>query len=136
MGLNDNFYFFINKKVKNDEKNNSFTPYKCTFCYRMDEGFRPRSSEGIIEEIKMLQKDFGINYIDFYDELLVSSVARTRQICEDFIKSGLKFKWMCQGRLNFAKPELLQLMKRAGFTSSGCIWKYLFNAVFLAQKVK
>ncbi len=89
-------------------------PYRCTFCYRMDEGFRPRSSAGIVEEIRMLQSDFGINYIDFYDELLISSVARTKEICEAFIKSGLKFKWMCQGRLNFATPELLQLMKRAG----------------------
>lgn len=89
-------------------------PYKCTFCYRMDEGFRPRSSEGIIEEIKMLKKDYGINYIDFYDELLLSSVERTRQLCEDFIKEDINIKWMCQGRLNFAKPELLKLMKRAG----------------------
>jgi len=32
--------------------------------------------------------------------------------------------------------EYLKLMKHTGFASSGCVWKYLFNAVFLAHKVK
>ncbi|MBN1546724.1 MAG: class I SAM-dependent methyltransferase [Syntrophaceae bacterium] len=32
--------------------------------------------------------------------------------------------------------EYLKIMKRAGFASSGCVWKYLFNAVFLAHKGK
>lgn len=32
--------------------------------------------------------------------------------------------------------EYLMHMKSAGFTSSGCIWKYLFNAAFLAHKEK
>lgn len=89
-------------------------PFKCTFCYRMDEGFRPRSSQGIIEEIELLKKDYGITYITFGDELLMSSVERTTSLCEDFIKAKLNIKWSCCGRLNFAKPELLQLMKRAG----------------------
>jgi tRNA (cmo5U34)-methyltransferase len=32
--------------------------------------------------------------------------------------------------------EYLKFMKSAGFSSSGCVWKYLFNAVFLAHKLK
>lgn len=32
--------------------------------------------------------------------------------------------------------EYLMLMKSTGFKSSGCVWKYLFNAVFIAHKVK
>lgn len=88
--------------------------FKCTFCYRMDEGFRPRSNESIIEEIKMLKKDHGITYIAFADELLMSSVERTTGLCEDFIKYNLNIKWDCNGRLNYANPKLLKLMKRAG----------------------
>lgn len=88
--------------------------FKCNFCYRMDKGFRPRSNESIIEEIKLLQKDYGITYIAFYDELLMSSVERTTLLCEDFLKHNLNIKWDCNGRLNYAKPELLQLMKKAG----------------------
>jgi len=89
-------------------------PFKCAFCYRMDEGFRPRSTEGIIEEIKMLKSDYGINYVYFSDELLISSVSRTVELCEAFISNGLNIKWECNGRLNYASPGMLQLMKRSG----------------------
>lgn len=88
--------------------------FKCNFCYRMDKGFRPRSNGAIIEEIKLLQKDYGITYIAFSDELLMSSVERTVSLCNDFLKSGLKFKWDCNGRLNYARKDVLDLMKKAG----------------------
>lgn len=88
--------------------------FTCNFCYRIDEGFRPRSNENIIEEIKLLKKDYGITYIAFSDELLVSSEARVSSLCEDFIKAKLNVKWDCNGRLNYAKPDVLRLMKEAG----------------------
>lgn len=88
--------------------------FQCAFCYRLDKGFRPRSSQAIIEEVKLLQKNYGITYVDFSDELLMSSYDRTKSLCEDFIKANLKIKWFCNGRLNFAKPDLLESMKRAG----------------------
>ncbi len=88
--------------------------FECNFCYRMDKGFRPRSTESIVEEIKFLQKKYRITYIEFGDELLMSSVKRTTELCEAFMKNNLKFKWFCSGRLNFAKGDLLSLMKRAG----------------------
>ena len=89
-------------------------PFKCNFCYRMDPGFRPRSNEKIIEEIRLLARNYGISYIAFYDELLMSSEERIVSLCEDFIRSGLNFKWYCNGRLNYAKPEVLKLMKQSG----------------------
>jgi radical SAM superfamily enzyme YgiQ (UPF0313 family) len=88
--------------------------FKCNFCYRMDEGFRPRAAESIIEEVSILNKDYNISYVEFADELFMSSAARTVSLCESFIKSGLKFKWFCSGRLNYAKPDVLKLMKKAG----------------------
>lgn len=88
--------------------------FQCTFCYRMDEGFRPRSNDSIIEEIEYLKKRYGITYIAFSDELLMTSKQRTVSICEDFIRKGLNIKWDCNGRLNYAVPEVLDVMKRAG----------------------
>lgn len=88
--------------------------FTCNFCYRMDEGLRPRSNESIIEEIRFLQKDYGVTYIAFSDELLMSSRERTASLCNDFIKAGLNIKWDCNGRLNYAKPDVLKLMKQAG----------------------
>lgn len=89
-------------------------PFTCNFCYRMDKGFRPRSNESIIDEILFLKHNYGINYITFADELLMTSEGRTASLCEDFIRSGLNLKWGCNGRLNYAKPRVLDLMKRAG----------------------
>lgn len=88
--------------------------FQCNFCYRMDSGFRPRSAESIVEEIRLLTTRYGITYIAFGDELLMSSVQRTSELCEAFLRSGLSFKWECNGRLNYARPDLLALMKRAG----------------------
>lgn len=88
--------------------------FKCNFCYRMDEGYRPRSSESIVEEIHILQGKYGITYVNFQDELLMSSEQRTVELCESFIRAGLKFKWFCNGRLNYAKADVLKLMKDAG----------------------
>jgi len=88
--------------------------FKCTFCYRMDQGFRPRCNESIIEEIKLLKKNYRITDIGFSDELLMSSAERTISLCEDFIKADLNITWACNGRLNYARPEVLNVMKKAG----------------------
>ena len=88
--------------------------FKCNFCYRMDKGFRKRSSESIIEEIEYLKTDFRINYINFSDELLMSSKERTIELCNSIIKAKLNIKWACNGRLNYALLDVLKLMKEAG----------------------
>ncbi len=88
--------------------------FQCTFCYRMDKGFRPRSNEHIVEEIKFLIANYGITYIAFSDELLMSSIERVESLCEYFLKEKIAIKWDCNGRLNYARPKILQLMKRAG----------------------
>jgi len=88
--------------------------YACTFCYRMYEGLRLRSNASIIDEIKLLKEKYKITYIDFTDELLMSSVDRTVSLCDSLIKSKLNIKWDCNGRLNYAKPDVLKLMKKAG----------------------
>ena len=88
--------------------------FTCNFCYRMDKGFRPRSNEGIIEEIKLLKKIMVLLTLLLADELLMSSVERTESLCNDFIKAKLNIKWDCNGRLNYSKPEVLSLMKKAG----------------------
>ncbi len=115
----DHYALLREANIKNSERcmlvlSGRGCTFKCNFCYRMDEGYRPRAPEGIIEEIRVLQKDYNISYIDFQDELLMSSITRTVELCSSFIKSGLKFKWFCNGRLNYAKPDVLKLMKEAG----------------------
>lgn len=88
--------------------------FHCRFCFRLDKGYRVRSPENVIEEIRQLQEKHFITYISFYDELFMSSPKRMTEMCNAIIDSGLQFRWNCDGRLNFAKPEVLKLMKKAG----------------------
>lgn len=88
--------------------------FTCNFCYRMDKGFRGRSNESIIEEMRYLKENYGITYIAFSDELLMSSMERTMSLCQAIIDAKLNMKWDCNGRLNYAKPKVLELMKEAG----------------------
>jgi radical SAM superfamily enzyme YgiQ (UPF0313 family) len=80
----------------------------------MDKGFRGRSNESIIEEIRYLKENHGITYIGFTDELLMSSISRTMSLSQAIIDAKLDIKWDCNGRLNYAKPKVLRLMKEAG----------------------
>ncbi len=88
--------------------------FKCNFCYRMDEGLRLRSNESIVDEIKLLKNKYSINRVAFWDELLISSKERAVSLSEDFLKQDLNIKWSCNGRLNYADPEVLKIMKKAG----------------------
>lgn len=91
-------------------------PFHCNFCYRMDSGFRPRSTQSIIEEMKILNKRYYVNAFTFDDELMMSSISRTKEIAQAIIDSELKIKLWCQGRLNYASRdmEMLHLLKKAG----------------------
>ena len=91
-------------------------PFHCNFCYRMDSGFRPRSTQSIINEIKEMKRRFRINYIAFEDELLMSSISRTKEIAQAIIDNNLNIKFWCEGRLNYACKdiEMLKLLKEAG----------------------
>jgi len=88
--------------------------FKCNFCYRMYKGIRIRSIDNVIEEIKILKKEYNISYIVFADELFMTSIERTRDICESFISNELNIKWSCNGRLNYVQDSLLKTMKKAG----------------------
>jgi len=100
-------------------------PFHCNFCYRIDEGYRAHSPDYLIEEIEHLKRGYYINFILFQDELSMSSIKRTEDVCHAFIRAKLGIKWGCNGRLNFAKPELLRLMKEAGC----CFINYGIEAV-------
>ena len=46
---------------------------KCSFCFRLEQGIRSRSPESVVEEMILLNKNYGINYYKFSDELAIIS---------------------------------------------------------------
>jgi radical SAM superfamily enzyme YgiQ (UPF0313 family) len=87
--------------------------YQCNFCYRMVEGIRLRSTENIVEEMKLLKDTYNINYFAFQDELTMVSKKRTMDLCQAIIDADLDIMWSCNGRLNIADEEVLAKMKEA-----------------------
>jgi radical SAM superfamily enzyme YgiQ (UPF0313 family) len=83
----------------------------------MDKGLRVRPVDSVLEEIHILNKTYNVSNISFWDELTMSSEERIVDISEAILKSGLKIKWECNGRLNYAKPGVLKLMR-----ASGCVY--------------
>jgi anaerobic magnesium-protoporphyrin IX monomethyl ester cyclase len=89
-------------------------PFLCNFCYRMDPGFRPRSSENILEEMRILKRDYHVTFFEFQDDLFMISEKRVMDFCEKLIQAGLGIHFTCNGRLNYATREILQTMQKAG----------------------
>lgn len=88
--------------------------FECNFCYRMDKGFRPRSTDSILAEMKYLKKTYDITFFYFGDELLVNSEKRVLDFCDSLRKEKMDIHWWCNGRLNFANDKVISAMRDAG----------------------
>ncbi len=91
-------------------------PYKCTFCSNPVHGrcVRNRSPENIIEELKILKRDYGIRDINFWDDTFTLNKKRVAEICNLLIKEKLDLTWCCASRVDTINPEILEIMKDAG----------------------
>ena len=74
------------------------------------DGIRFRKPEMIAEEILQLYQKYHINFIAFFDELVMYP-GKTEPLCDAIKELGLDIRWGCNGRLNFVKPELIKRMK-------------------------
>jgi len=92
-------------------------PYSCTFCSVAPIwGFTPyfRSNKNIIEEMKFLNQEAGVNLFLFQDEFFVSGKERVVSFCQDLKKSGLNVKWKTFGRINLTDEETMKRMVDVG----------------------
>lgn len=91
--------------------------YSCNFCQRLEKGYRFRSPNNIIEELKKVIKDYNISFVIFWDELFMVSEKQITELCERIIKESIKIRYWCAGRFDKVNPKILRLMKR-----SGCVY--------------
>jgi hypothetical protein len=62
----------------------------------------------------MLNSDFGIRHVFFYDDLFTTDRKRVAEFCELKERRGVKVGYNCIARLEHVDRELLQLLKRSG----------------------
>jgi radical SAM superfamily enzyme YgiQ (UPF0313 family) len=91
-------------------------PGKCTFCLGSYLGghVRMHSVRYLIDEIKMLQRDFGIKEISFYDDTFTTYKHKVQEFCRQIIEEKIDLTWVCFARVDFIDGETLMLMKKAG----------------------
>lgn len=91
-------------------------PGRCTFCYTGVSGKRTRfrSAENIIDEIKLLIKDYKIRDVSFYDDTFTAHRENVLQLCNLLRKEKLNISWSCMSRIDMIDPTLLKEMGAAG----------------------
>lgn len=101
-------------------------PYGCNYCsvrLSMGRGFRPRSPDNVLEELKHWYKK-GFYSFDINDDCFTLDLKRAERICDLIIKNKLKIRFqMYNGiRVDRITPHLLKKLKKAGcyFISYGC----------------
>ena len=92
-------------------------PYLCTYCASnkvWTRKWRPRSSENIIAEIKMLKEIYGVDRINFADDTFTVSKKRVIEFCELIREAGLNIAWACNTRVDNIDADILTTMQKAG----------------------
>lgn len=91
-------------------------PGRCTFCYTGAHGkrIRFRSAESIINEIKLLTRDYGIKEICFYDDTFTANRENVIRFCRLVAQENIDITWTCMSRIDFVDEETLSLMGIAG----------------------
>ncbi|MFH1791321.1 MAG: radical SAM protein, partial [Candidatus Omnitrophota bacterium] len=94
-------------------------PFECTYCgvrTTTGRGFRMRSVDNLIEEIKYLRDRFGIREIHIEDDNFTMNRARVIAFCERIKSEGIDISWACPNgvRLDTLDEELLRHMESAG----------------------
>lgn len=89
-------------------------PYNCSFCSvtRMfGRGYRTRSVESVLEELKKIKQ----KAVFFYDDNFTQNRKRLYELCQAIIESGIKKVWSAQTRIDIANDfNLLKLLKKSG----------------------
>ncbi len=96
--------------------------FSCTFCYHVfrEYKYRWRSPASVVSEIKEAKKLFGINYVDFWDELTFFKREQAEVFVDELLKEDMGIFWTGSCRANlFRGPEDLQLVKK--IKKAGCI---------------
>jgi len=86
----------------------------CTAVRMFGRRYRMRSPKRVVDELEFLYKKYGEKQYTFYDDAFTVDQARTKEICNEILKRGLKIKWDCETRVDMVTKDLLTKMKEAG----------------------
>lgn len=97
-------------------------PFKCTFCTSaadqpFGKTFRAMSPERVIEEIEWLMRDYGVNFVEFQDDVFNLITERAEDICRLIIRKKLGIRWSIPNgisRVENITEDFMRLCRDAG----------------------
>jgi radical SAM superfamily enzyme YgiQ (UPF0313 family) len=92
-------------------------PYQCIYCYHdfMGAKYRHRSVGNIIEEMKILNDKYKVEYFHFVDDEFCLDTDFVYDFCRAVKNNfGRRITWGCAGRVNLMTEDLIKNMADAG----------------------
>jgi len=92
-------------------------PYLCTFCSVApvwNHQSRSRTPASIVEEMRRLNQEAGVELFLFQDEFFVSGREQVLSFCRELERSGLQVEWKAFGRVNLMDEEMMRTMADCG----------------------
>jgi len=91
--------------------------FSCSFCtsqvyYGL--GWKPRSPENIVKEIKNVKREQGIDNFLFLADTFNGTSEFVKELTTSIISSGLDIQWISNSRLDLVSEENVSLMKKSG----------------------
>ncbi len=96
-------------------------PYKCSFCmintFQHTNKYRRFSPERVVHQMEALYLRYNVRTFKIADEMFILNEEHYTEICERLIASGNAhpFNIWAYARVDTVKPEILGLLRRAGF---------------------
>jgi anaerobic magnesium-protoporphyrin IX monomethyl ester cyclase len=92
-------------------------PYQCLYCHKIfGKGFRARSPENVLAEIKMLHDTYGVREFEIVDDIFNCDLPRAKRIFDLIAESGMKIHFTLPNsfRGDHADEEFFAKARRAG----------------------
>ena len=98
-------------------------PLACNFCDMflvMGKTHRKRGVNKIVDEIELLNKDYGVNYFSFMDDQLTLNKAHIMDLCNEILKRKIKIIFDTPNGLwiNSLREEVVAKMVEAGLVNA------------------
>jgi anaerobic magnesium-protoporphyrin IX monomethyl ester cyclase len=92
-------------------------PYRCSYCHNVfGKKLRKRSPEKVVAELKLLQTKYGVQELEFLDDIFNLDMDRAMAIFDGMEQEGLRFNITFPNglRAEYLSDELLDRFKRGG----------------------
>ena len=91
-------------------------PFRCIFCPNSlrQPPVRFHSAARVLEDIRRLKADYGVEVITFLDDNFLVNKPRLEEICRKMIEEKLKITWCCGASAHFIDRKTVEMIREAG----------------------